>query len=225
MHHGDRRVGDAGTAVPRQVTGDEPEQRAAVRGRQQRHLAGPDVLVPGVGHLEPRGQVHPQLESVEQAPAGDQFLGRLLDVQDATTGGHPLGVAVGDQPSAAVGVLVAEDPIDDVGHGLEAPVRVPGGPLGLTRGIVHLAHLVHVDERVELGQVNPGERAPDREALTLEAGRGRGHRQHRALGSGSVVWLLDAGQHQDVGNSDRGHDLSFGLGAWLQISFGHANDG
>src|SRR5215469_212006 len=208
---GDRCVGYAGTAVPRQVTGDQPEQRAAVRGREQRHLAGPDVLVPGAGHFELCGQVHPELESVEQAPAGDQFLGRLLDVQDAATGGHPLGVAVGDQPTATVGVLVAEDPVDDVGHGLEAPVWVPRGPLGLTRGVVHLAHLVHVDERVELGQVNPGERAADREALALEAGRGRGYREHGALGSGCGIWFLDAGKYQDVGCSDRGHDLSFGL--------------
>jgi hypothetical protein len=44
--------------------------------------------------------------------------------------GHPLGVAVGDQPAAAVGVLVPEDAVDHVGDGLEAPVGCQGVPLG-----------------------------------------------------------------------------------------------
>src|SRR5262249_9706888 len=86
-------------------------------------------------------------------------------------------------------------------------------------GVVHLTHLVQVDERVELGQVNPGERAADREALALEAGRSRGYREHGALGSGGGSWFLDAGEDQDAGNSDRGHDLSFVLRARLHPSF------
>ena len=44
--------------------------------------------------------------------------------------GHPLGVAVGDEAIAAIGVLVLEDPVDHVGDGLEPAVRVPRGPLG-----------------------------------------------------------------------------------------------
>ena len=44
---------------------------------------------------------------------------------------HPLGVAVGDEAAAAVGVLVLEDAVDHVGDGLEAAVGVPGRPLGL----------------------------------------------------------------------------------------------
>ena len=76
-------------------------------------------------------------------------------------------------PAAAVGVLVLEGAVHDVRDGLEAAVRVPRRALGLARRVLDLAHLVHVDERVELGQVDAGERAADREALALEAARAR----------------------------------------------------
>ena len=91
-------------------------------------------------------------------------------------GGHPLGGAVGDQAAAAVGVLVLEGAVDDVGDGLEAAVRVPRGALGLARRVLDLTHLVHVDERVEVGQVDAGESAADGEAFALEAARRRRHR-------------------------------------------------
>ncbi len=106
---------------------------------------------------------------MEEPALLDQPLRRRLDVEEAAAGGHPLGVAVGDRAATAVGVLVVEDAVDDVGDGLEAAVRVPRGALGLARRVVHLAHLVHHDERVEVRQVDAGERAADREALPLEA--------------------------------------------------------
>ena len=83
-------------------------------------------------------------------------------------GGHPLGGAVGDQSAAAVGVLVGEGPVDHVGDGLEAAVGVPGGSLGLAGRVVDLAHLVHVHERVELGEGPAGEGPTDRESLALQ---------------------------------------------------------
>src|SRR5262249_7999383 len=86
---------------------------------------------------------------------------------------------------------------------------------GLTWRVVHLAHLVHVDERVEPGQVHPGERPPDREPLSLEPGRRRGYRQHGALGHRGCVWLRNARQHQDVRNGDGGHVFS---SAWAVVS-------
>ena len=88
-------------------------------------------------------------------------------------GGHPLRGAVGDDAAAAVGVLVLERAVDDVGDGLEAAVRVPVGAPGLARRVVDLAHLVHVDERVEVGEVDAGEGPADGEALALEALRAR----------------------------------------------------
>ena len=106
---------------------------------------------------------------MEQAAADHELLGRRLDVQDAAAGGHPLGGAVGDEPAATVGVLVLERAVDHVGDGLEAAVRVPVGAARLAGPVVDLAHLVHVDERVEVGQVDAGEGPPDGEALALEA--------------------------------------------------------
>jgi hypothetical protein len=55
--------------------------------------------------------------------------GQRLGNRQSCSGGHPLRVAVGDQPAAAVGVLMLEGAIDHVGDRLEPTVRVPGGPL------------------------------------------------------------------------------------------------
>jgi hypothetical protein len=111
---------------------------------------------------------------------------------------------VADRAAAAVGVGVLEGAVDDVGDGLEAAVRVPRGALGLTRGVLDLAHLVHVDERVEVAQVDAGERAADREALSLEAGRRGGDRPgpaaHRPGGG-----QRDARQGGGVLDGDGGH--------------------
>jgi signal transduction histidine kinase/CheY-like chemotaxis protein len=208
VQQADGRVRDAGAGVPGQVARDDPDQRAAVGRGQQRHLLGPDVLVARGRHLEAPGQVDPQLEAVEQPAAHHQLLGGLLDVQDPAARGHPLGVAVGDQAAAAVGVLVAEHAVDDVRDGLEPAVRVPRRALGLTRRVLDLAHLVHVDEGVQLPHVHAGERPADRETLTLEPGRRGRHRHDRPLGRGGGVGLGDAGQDQNVLYSHRWHDIS-----------------
>ena len=78
-----------------------------------------------------------------------------LDVQQARTGGHPLGVTVGDQPTATVGVGVLEGPVHDVGDGLESAVGMPGRAFRLTGGVLDLTHLIHVDERVGQFQGTP----------------------------------------------------------------------
>ena len=62
-----------------------------------------------------------------------------------------------------------EGAVDDVGHGLEAPVGVPVGAPGLAGAVVHGAHLVHVDEGVESLDRHAGEGPADGEALPLEA--------------------------------------------------------
>ena len=115
------------------------------------------------------------------------------------------------RPPPPVEVLVLEGPVDHVGDRLEATVGMPGGALGLARGVFDLSHLIHVDEGVEGGEVDPGEGPPDRETLALQAvGRG-GHRDHRAGGVAAAVGTRDAGQDEEVGNGDSGHGLS---GMW-----------
>jgi len=141
---------------------------------------------------------------VEQSAAHHEFLRRCLDVQDAAARGHPLGVAVGDQAAAPVGVLMAEDAVDHVGDGLEAAVRVPRGALGLARGVFHLAHLVHVDERVQVAQVHARERAADREPFALKV-RWRG----RELDDRTVPFrsgLGHPGQDQEILDGYGWHD-------------------
>ena len=64
-----------------------------------------------------------------------------------------------------------EHAVDHVRHGLEAPMRVPRGTSRLTRSVVDLAHLVHVDERIEVGEVDAGESTADGKALAFESGR------------------------------------------------------
>src|SRR3979411_2548180 len=96
---------------------------------------------------------------MEKAAADDQLLGRTLDVQDARASGHPLGVAIGDDATAAVRVLVLEDTVDHVGDRLEAPMRMPRRALGFARRVLDLAHLVEVNERIELLQRHPLESA------------------------------------------------------------------
>jgi len=100
----------------------------------------------------------------------------------AAAGRHPLGGAVADEPAAAVGVLVLHRTVDHVGDRLEATVRVPARAPGLAGRVVDLTHLVHVDEGVEVGEVDAGEGPAHREALALEAGGGGGDRPDRALG-------------------------------------------
>jgi hypothetical protein len=189
-------VRDAGALVTVQLTGDDTQERAAVGGGEQLDRTTADVLVARRHHLVLGRQVHPQLEPVEETARHDERLRRSLDVQEARARRHPLGVAVGDGAAATVGVLVVEDSVNDVGHGLEAAVGVPGGALGLARRVLHLAHLVHHDERVEVAVVDPGERAANREALALEAARRGGHGEHGA-GHG-LGRRRDAGQGQRV---------------------------
>ena len=60
----------------------------------------------GSTHFSRPGQVHPQLDPVEETAGSDEVLGRCLDVQDARAGSHPLRCPVGDLASSAGGVLV-----------------------------------------------------------------------------------------------------------------------
>ncbi len=144
---------------------------------------------------------------MEQAATDDQCLGWLLDVEDPGTGGHPLCVAVGDDSAPAVRIAVLEDTVDHVGDGLEAAMRMPRRSLGLAGGVLDLAHLIEVDERVEIGELDAVECPADREAFALEAVRGDRDALDRALARDGRVDVGDAGQDGDVVDSDGWHGL------------------
>ena len=142
---------------------------------------------------------------MEESARLDQPFRRLLDMEDAGTCRHPLRIAVGDDATAAVRIGVLEDPIDHVGHGLEAAMRVPWRALRLTGRVFHLAHLVEMDERIEVLQRHPGERAPDREPLPLEPAWRVGDGADRPIAGDGRIRLADAGKNGDVGGDDGGH--------------------
>ena len=145
---------------------------------------------------------------MEEPARDDEVLRWGLDVQDAGAGRHPLGVAVRDDPTAAVGILVLDDAIDHVRHGFEAAVGMPGRALWFTGGVLDRSHLVQVDERVEQRHIDTGERAPNGESLTLEAARGGGHRAHGAFDRIDGQWLGNAGQGKNVAHGHGGHGFS-----------------
>ena len=209
VHQRHRGVRRAGTGVPVDRARDHPHRRSGVGRGQQGDLTGAQVLVLRRGHLRVAGQVHPQLDAVEETARLHQPLRRRLDVQQPGARGHPLGVAVRDRAAATVAVLVVEGAVDDVGDGLEAAVRVPRRALGLARGVLHLAHLVHHDEGVERREVDARERAADREALPLVALRRRRHLQDLA-GLVSEARGADPVERGQVVDGDGGHEGSPG---------------
>ena len=125
MNGGDRRMGDARTGVPVELTGNHPQQGATIGRADQGHLATTDVLIARRRHLHVRGEIHPQLHAVEEPALHHNFFGRSLDVQQPSTCGHPLGVAVADQATATMRILMGQGAVDHVGDGLEAAVRMP----------------------------------------------------------------------------------------------------
>ena len=167
------------------LTSDHPDQCSAVGRGQEQDVVCFDALVARIEPLVGRREVDPELNAVEQPSAGNELVGGPLDVQDARPRRHPLRRAVRDEAASTDGVLMLEGAVDHVGHGLEAPMGVPGRALGFAGGVLHLAHLVHVDEGVELGDRHAGEGAPYRETFAFETTRGVRDALHRADARGA----------------------------------------
>ena len=140
-----------GPAWPASVAGDDAHQRAAVGDGEQRDVARPRCPgSAGRSTCSAAGRLTHSWIPWNRPPEAISCVRRPLDVQDPAPGGHPLRGAVLDDAAAADGVLVLEGAVDHVGDRLEAAVGVPGRALGLARAVVDLAHLVHVDEGVEV---------------------------------------------------------------------------
>jgi hypothetical protein len=67
---------------------------------------------------------------------------------------------------------MVEGTINDVGHGFESAVRVPGSALGLSRSIVNLSHLIHVNKGIELLRRDSRKSPAYWKAFTLKSLRG-----------------------------------------------------
>ena len=149
------------------VARDNANERLTVDRRDEHHIVGLEALVRGRNHLLFRGQVDPQLNAVEKPTGDDKFFRGRFDVQDAFTRRHPLCRSVLDEPAPALRVLVLEPAVDHVRDRFKSSMGMPGSTFGLAGGVLHFAHLVHVDKRVQVPHRESGEGAANGESLAL----------------------------------------------------------
>src|SRR3989440_7788678 len=95
--------------------------------------------------------------------------------------------------------------VDHVRDGLEAAVRMPGGAFRFAWAVFDLAHLVHVNERIEVALIEPVERAAHGKALALDALRGGGNGEEGTLKRPDRTDVRNAGEGQNVLDRDRRH--------------------
>ena len=113
---------------------------------------------------------------MEHAALNHHALWRCFNVENSTTCRHPLRVAIGDDSTATVRVLVDECAIHDVRDSFETAVWVPVGATWFIRGVINGAHLVHHDERINDVLWQTSKCAANGEAFTLKTLRGSGER-------------------------------------------------
>ena len=133
--------------------GDHPHAGAAVVALRLRDPVRRNLLVARAGHLVARRQVHPDLEAVDAAALVADAAGRHLRMDDPRSGGHPLDIAWADHAAMPGRVFVLELPLEHVGHGLKAPVRVVGRADRLAGPVLDRPHLVEQEKGI--GQLEP----------------------------------------------------------------------
>ena len=89
-------------------------------------------------------------------------------MQNPRASRHPLSVAIGDGSTTTVIISVIKNSIDDVGNRFETSMRMPRSSLRLTRGVLNFAHLIQVNERIEIGKVDASECSTNRKSFTFE---------------------------------------------------------
>ena len=176
--NGKRGVRDARALMPTNCACQHANVGAAISGSHHHRVIALKILVLRRDALLGTRQVDPQLNTVEKPTGFDESLGRSFDVKDAVTGCHVLSAAVEDDPTTAIGILVKELAVDQVREGLEAAVRMPRSALGLSRAVLDLPHLIHMNKGIELIRGNTGEGAAHRESLALEGARATGYREN-----------------------------------------------
>ena len=123
---------------------------------------------------------------MKEAATFHQMFGWGFDVQDAIAGRPVLGAAIENRSATTMVVLVQELSVDQIGERFESTVRVPRCSLGLTRCVLHFAHLIHMNEGVKVDRVDAGKGAADRETLALISLGCVGHRLDGAQGGCGV---------------------------------------
>ena len=95
--------------------------------------------------------------------------------------------------------------VDHVGHRLKAAVWVPGGAFGLTRAVLDLTHLIHVNEGIEDLRVEAIKGAAHRKAFAFHALRRGRDGKHGAIEAHGPVGVRDPRKRQDVLDGDSRH--------------------
>ena len=105
-----------------------------------------NVLISRIGHLQPRGEVRPQLKAMHATLRVS--LGHFL-VHDAAAGRHPLHVAGAHLALVAQAVPVLHRTCQHVGNRLNPAMRMPRESRQVIVGIV-IAEIVQQEERIEI---------------------------------------------------------------------------
>ena len=146
---------------------DDTHTRQAVVTDCLRNAAGGHLLVTRLRHLQACRQVHPDLETVHATALCHDARRGHLRVHHTPPRRHPLHIT-GLQATRMTGrVTVFELAVKHVGHRLKAAVRVIRGANPLARPIVHRAHLIDQQDRIEVAQPRRWQGPTDLEAATL----------------------------------------------------------
>ena len=121
--------------------------RSAAGQSHDRNLLGLNVAIARGLHLLFRRQVDPELKSAHAA----FFLLRHFRMNDAAAGGHPLHAAALEIARVTEMILMAKVPVEHVGHGLEAAVRMRRKPGDVVVRVVGRKRVQH-QEGVEPGK-------------------------------------------------------------------------
>jgi hypothetical protein len=132
---------------------------------------------------------------------------RSFNVKYSCSSSHPLSIPIGDSSATTVIVSVIKDSINNVSNGFKTSVWMPWGALWFARCVFNFAHLIEVDEGIEVGEVYSCECTTNWEAFAFITLRRRGDALDAA--GASVGLRNDARQDGDIGNGYGGHLFLF----------------
>src|SRR5258706_8460083 len=116
-----------------------------------REIGGDQPLVLRRGHLQPGGQVDPELQNFEGPAAARERRAVELLVEQPRAGRHPLHVAGSDAALVARGVAMVDFAVVDHRDGFEAAVRMPvDAARRLRRLELHRPGMIEQQERRQL---------------------------------------------------------------------------
>ena len=87
-------------------------------------------------------------------------------MDDAGTGGHPLDVTVAEHAAVAKRIPMLDIAFQDIGDGLDPPMRMPGEALQIFRRVV-IAKIIHHQKRVERVGIAKAENTVEMNASAL----------------------------------------------------------